>query len=564
MPVTALGYLAMSYKGEPKAGEYACFIAKNNKARDYGVLARDFTRLDNHGTCIMHGAGTVGVAGRMRTFSAQELHVAWVRMNNRDNTSADKKALPAKELKVMYLTAIADKELFEKELRNCEEQYVRDQVAAHLAKVQAANEGKQQQQGEKATRKKAPAKNSKRKKKAMPLLVSVQKIPNGTKVAGWFTNAEIYQMSKVEDVQRLEVAWKRKHAQNSVMLLKGWAKDGDMFEGRIVSYRSTKQLGERYHCKFETPSGQVLPLLETDVRNMMKDHEDIFGASSESDGLSTSDEDADDPSLDMDTMVLFPDPTLTRNGNKSVMTDYVGTITRIRISQLTKQFYCTFPESPVNSAWYSPKDTGKMAKAYVRQHFDLETAPTTATVAKCRGPIQRKAVQEACEVTGRTFGTPKFITMPETQSSQTSQTYETMHSITDDRLDEKHADSECKTSVTKDNPHINIVPERTEGTNTVTTFLSNNDSHYILHYIGVNKNDAPTVANEFEGIPANDGDTVEATEGVGMESSKPTSEGAATDNGNTSVTNEDPHINNVPEPIEGKTPMTNLFSNKRE
>jgi hypothetical protein len=192
-----------------------------------------------------------------------------------------------------------------------------------------------------------------------------------------------------------------------------------------------------------------------------------------------------------------------------------------------------------------------MAKAYVRQHIDFKTAPTTATVAKCRGPIQRKAVQEACEVTGRTFGTPKFITVPETQSSQTSQTYETMRSATDDRSNEIHADSECNTSVTNEDPHINNVPERTEGTNTVTTLLPNNDSHHILHYIGANKNGATTVANEFEGIPANNGDTIEATEGVGMGSSKPTSEGAATDNGNTSVTNEDPHTNNVPEPMEG-------------
>ncbi len=61
----------MANKGEPKAGQYVCFIAKNNRARDYGVLARDLTRLDNYGTCIMHGGGAVGVAGRMRTLDAQ-------------------------------------------------------------------------------------------------------------------------------------------------------------------------------------------------------------------------------------------------------------------------------------------------------------------------------------------------------------------------------------------------------------------------------------------------------------------------------------------------------------
>jgi hypothetical protein len=378
-------------------------------------------------------------------------------------------------------------------------------------------------------------------------------------------------------VQRLEVAWKRKHAQNSVMSLKGWAKDGDMFEGRIVSYRSTEQLGERYHCEFETPSRQVLPLLEGNVRNMMKDHEDIFGVSSESDGLSTSDEDDDVPNLGMDTMVLFSEPTLTRSGNSSVMTDYVGTITRIRISQLTKQFYCTFQESPLNSAWYSQKDTSKMAKTYIRLHSDLGTPPTTATVAKCRGQIQRKAVQEACEVTGRTFGTPKFQTVPETQSSQTSQTDDTMRSATADASDEMNDVSEGNTSVRNEDPHINNVPERTEGRTPVTTLLSNNDSHHTFRYIGANKGSATTVAREGDGNHANDGDKIEATEGGGIGSSNPTSEGdhidavAATQAGTTTITsaraNNDSHRpysntghDKMNDKSEGNTRVSNAYA----
>jgi hypothetical protein len=253
------------------------------------------------------------------------------------------------------------------------------------------------------------------------------------------------------------------------MLLKGWAEDGDMFEGNIVSYRRTKQLGERYHCKFETPSSQVLPLLEGDVRSMMKDHEDIFGVSSSDDGLSTSDEDGDDPNLDMDTIVQFSEPTLSRNGNSSVMTNYVGTVTRIRISQHTKQYYCTFLDSPVNSAWYSPKDTSKMAMAYMRLQTIMETKATTVTFAKGRGQIQRKAVQEACEVTGRTYGTPTFRNAQETQSSNTSQTDDTMRSETADTSDELNDVIESITTVTKADTHTNKLRERTDGRTTITT-----------------------------------------------------------------------------------------------
>ena len=82
------------------------------------------------------------------------------------------------------------------------------------------------------------------------------------------------------------------------------------------------------------------------------------------------------------------------------------------------------------------------------------------------------------------------------------------------------------------------------------TYFQTKEIHFTFRYIGANKDGATTVDHEGAVNRTNDGDKIEASEGVGVGSSKPTSEGAATDNGNTSVTNEDPHTNNFPEPME--------------
>jgi hypothetical protein len=92
----------MTTKMQPKAGQYVCFLAKNKKAREYGVLVRDLRTIDTFGTCIMHSSNNVGVAATLQTFPAKDLHVAWLRFNNLDNSSADKKAMPRNGLRNMY------------------------------------------------------------------------------------------------------------------------------------------------------------------------------------------------------------------------------------------------------------------------------------------------------------------------------------------------------------------------------------------------------------------------------------------------------------------------------
>ena len=81
----------MTSKMQPKADQSVCFLAKNKKAREYGVLVRDVRPIDIFGTCVMHGSNNVGVAATLQTFPAKGLHVAWLRLNNLDISSADKK-----------------------------------------------------------------------------------------------------------------------------------------------------------------------------------------------------------------------------------------------------------------------------------------------------------------------------------------------------------------------------------------------------------------------------------------------------------------------------------------
>ena len=431
----------MTSKTHPKAGQSVCFLAKNKKAREYGVLVRDVRPIDTFGTCVMHGANNVGVAGTLQSFPAKDLHVAWLRLNNLDSSSADKKAMPRNELRTLYNNTVGNQQQLLQKIEDCEDDYLTRLAEGIQAKMTA--------QGKKRKESKGPRKKSKvgqKGNKAHPQPA----IPIGTKVSGYFQNSQAYSDVMPGTVQKLMKQWSKKHAKDSIRLREGWDVDGEMFPGEVIDIiTGDANYGALYVCKFNTPNELMRTITEDEVHDIMVDDLEHASSDTDNDGLSSIDEEPPNVSLTLGTKLLRTvhdvGPTFA-----TVTSMHEGVIQSIGIKLRLKRYRCHFPTHETSSNWYTDNETQTMANA-----FSTKMAPV-ATLAdgrlKCKGALQRKTISEACAVVRRPKLAPVFASISGTPESQaegrknfkTEQTADNFSNKDDNKTSEEHNEGEQK------------------------------------------------------------------------------------------------------------------------
>jgi hypothetical protein len=111
-------------------GDFVCFLGPNKKIRDYGVLAKDLTPIDVHGTYISYDPGSLTSHEALQTVVRKDLHEAWLRCNNLDETSTYKKMVPLEELQTVYSLHMSDTTTFAKNIAISEASYDSKVLAA--------------------------------------------------------------------------------------------------------------------------------------------------------------------------------------------------------------------------------------------------------------------------------------------------------------------------------------------------------------------------------------------------------------------------------------------------
>ncbi len=144
---------------------------------------------------------------------------------------------------------------------------------------------------------------------------------------------------------------------------------------------------------------EVLDILVEDIENAISD--------SDSDGLSTSDEEPPNVVLTLDTKLLRTVRTINAT-YKTVTTMHEGVIESVGIKLRLKRFRCVFWTHEDSTDWYSENETQSMATAYRNKCETM--SPALDVRLKCSGALQRKTISEACAVVGRPKLAPPFET----------------------------------------------------------------------------------------------------------------------------------------------------------
>jgi hypothetical protein len=113
-------------KVQPKMGDFVCFLGPNKKIRNYGVLAKDLTPIDVHGTYISYDPEDLVKHTSHEAFATvvrKDLHEAWLRCNNLDETSTYKKLVPIEELQTMWSLHLSDSTTLTKNIAISEASY---------------------------------------------------------------------------------------------------------------------------------------------------------------------------------------------------------------------------------------------------------------------------------------------------------------------------------------------------------------------------------------------------------------------------------------------------------
>jgi hypothetical protein len=147
-----------SMKVEPAAGDFVCFLEKNKIDTTYGILVNNLPTIAICGTYLMTCTDRNEPSGKLVTVSRKALHVAWLRMNNHDETSPYKKKLPRAALESLYAMHMENPPLLYDAVAIFEEEY-RASIDAELAEQWKVKEAKK-----KAQQDKPQTKASKKKK----------------------------------------------------------------------------------------------------------------------------------------------------------------------------------------------------------------------------------------------------------------------------------------------------------------------------------------------------------------------------------------------------------------
>jgi hypothetical protein len=228
-----------------------------------------------------------------------------------------------------------------------------------------------------AAKDKPKARKKTKAKKTHPHRVPVAKYSNGTKLAAFFENVDLYKHLTEQELSAAQTRRSKENAHDKKNLRKGWKKDGATYNGEIVSTHVTESNKRMYRCIFEKPTHDPLDLDEKRTKTLMEHYIDLQDSSSEGDGLSSSDEStAGNPH----TLVSITVGTAVRkkvysvgSNYESLHTFYDGEVFGIRHvyeNQGLKahEYKCVFPAQPTLDNWYNGDETQTMAKEYLDHH----------------------------------------------------------------------------------------------------------------------------------------------------------------------------------------------------
>ena len=213
---------------------------------EYGVLARRMEPHESCGTYITHGKGDPAVKGKLVVLDYKTLHLAWLRLNNKDTTSKFTD-VPEAELDELFRQHSCDSKKFEANIASAERAYMKEQVE----KARSQEILRQQKALERA----ASASTKKKKKNLVTKELCV-----GTKLASSYRNHEAYSKSTPAVVERCRDQWTSANAGDAKKLKKGWGADCEWYDGRITLIRKNNKGVKVFVCTFDTPNKDVIHL----------------------------------------------------------------------------------------------------------------------------------------------------------------------------------------------------------------------------------------------------------------------------------------------------------------
>ena len=175
--------MAALVRVEPAAGDLICFKGSSKKPHLYGVLAANMSAIAPCGSYLVLCPDDDDVHGELETKASVEVHIAWLRMNNRDQSSVYKANAPTVALNTMYAAAQANPEQLKEDIAASQAAYLQE----FAARVKAVQEAKETQ------KKKAQGKPKKKAKKgATPTRMPSPKVPIGSQLQAYFLHAELF------------------------------------------------------------------------------------------------------------------------------------------------------------------------------------------------------------------------------------------------------------------------------------------------------------------------------------------------------------------------------------
>jgi hypothetical protein len=232
-------------KPRPLPGGYIYFLGRGTRpVHIYGVLARAIADIDTFGTYLLHSNCKFSNKGDFVTLDRKTLYLAWLRVNNKDETSKCKEHLPKEELDELFETHNSNPLKFLADIEASEQKYMANVARLQLLKQQA--------------RKEKEALNPKTSPTARATAKSKRTIALGSKVVAQFRNRELYMHLGADEVFRLEEQWRLINANNPKLLKKDWALDTQWFEGEVTQIRLNPKRQKVFACTYTSPNSDVL------------------------------------------------------------------------------------------------------------------------------------------------------------------------------------------------------------------------------------------------------------------------------------------------------------------
>ena len=400
-------------KPRPLAGSYISFLGRGKRpVHIYGVLARGLTDIAAFGTYLLHSTCKFGNKGDFVTLDRKTLYLAWLRVNNKDETSLCKDNLPKRELDELFQIHNSNPLKFLALVEDSEQKYMANMARLQLLKEQA--------------RKKKEALNPKIPATRRATSKSMRTIALGSNVAAQFKNRELYVHLGCGEMLNLEDEWMLTNADNQKLLAESWAEETHWFEGEVTQIRLNQKRKKVFACTYNTPKTSVHEYDTIRVKSCMKSYHDLQlyekkqralkAQSLHKRGADSSDSEFDDGLSDDDVEhkgAALPLGTKLRHGvsvqnssSQPRQLHHSGEVIQIRKLPTGEfEYCCSFATTKPAACWFNEQTTVAMATNHV-SHQDkmLQAEGDTGRVA-CKGSNQRQTVQEACQVVVR----PKVV-----------------------------------------------------------------------------------------------------------------------------------------------------------